>query len=35
MIVAGSAVFGTGDPRAAAAAMVRRLAEIAERAESA
>jgi ribulose-phosphate 3-epimerase len=32
MIVAGSAVFGSGDPRAATEAMVRRLAELAERA---
>jgi ribulose-phosphate 3-epimerase len=30
MIVAGSAVFGSGDPRKAAQTMVRRLAEIAE-----
>lgn len=31
MIVAGSAVFGTGDPRGTAARMVRTLAEVAER----
>lgn len=31
MIVAGSAVFGTGDPRATAETVVRRLAEVAER----
>jgi ribulose-phosphate 3-epimerase len=31
MIVAGSAVFGSGDPRAAAETMVRRLAALAER----
>ena len=31
MIVAGSAVFGSGDPRGATQGMVRRLAEIAER----
>jgi len=30
MIVAGSAVFGSGDPRGAAQTMVRRLAELAE-----
>jgi ribulose-phosphate 3-epimerase len=30
MIVAGSAVFGAGDPRGATAAMVRRLAAVAE-----
>lgn len=30
MIVAGSAVFGSGDPRKAAQTMVRRLAELAE-----
>jgi ribulose-phosphate 3-epimerase len=34
MIVAGSAVFGSGDPRAATQAMVRRLAQIAERADT-
>lgn len=34
MIVAGSAVFGNPDPRGAASAMVRRLAELAERSES-
>jgi len=34
MIVAGNAVFGSGDPRAAAQAMVRRLAQIAERADT-
>jgi ribulose-phosphate 3-epimerase len=33
MIVAGSAVFGTGDPRSAAQTMVRRLAKIADAAE--
>jgi ribulose-phosphate 3-epimerase len=32
IVVAGSAVFGADDPRAAAEAMVRRLAEVAERA---
>ena len=32
MIVAGSAVFGSGNPRAASEAIVRRLAELAERA---
>lgn len=32
MIVAGSAIFGSGDPRGATQAMVRRLAELAERA---
>jgi ribulose-phosphate 3-epimerase len=34
IVVAGSAVFGGGNPREATAAMVRRLAEIAERARS-
>jgi len=34
MIVAGSAVFGSGDPRAAAETMVRRLAALAERERS-
>jgi ribulose-phosphate 3-epimerase len=32
IVVAGSAVFGADDPRAAAEALVRRLAEVAERA---
>ena len=34
VIVAGSAVFGSGDPRATAARMVRTLAEVAERGAS-
>jgi ribulose-phosphate 3-epimerase len=34
VIVAGSAVFGSGDPRAMAARMVRTLAEVAERGAS-